>query len=117
MSQTVSHAADVPAVPYFVNDFGLEALLSVTVSGTADLAEGTVLGKVTASGKYVAYTDAATNGAGSDTAVGILYHKVSPRTGADVLGSMQVFGVVREASLVGITAAAKADLAGRFFFV
>lgn len=117
MSQSVVHAADTPAVPYFVNDFGLEALLSVTITGNADFAEGTVLGKVTATGKYVPYTDAATNGAGSDTAVGILYHKVSPTTGNDVLGSMQVFGVVREASLVGITASAKADLAGRFFFV
>lgn len=117
MSQSDVHALDTPAVPYFVNDFGLEALLSVTIAGTADLAEGTVLGKVTASGKYVAYTDAATNGVGSDTAVGLLYHAVSPRTGVDVLGSMQVFGVVRGTALPGITAAARVDLAGRFFFV
>lgn len=46
--------------------------VTVTVAGAVALPSGTVLGKVTASGKYVKYLDGATDG--SQTAVGVLYN-------------------------------------------
>lgn len=115
MGQEVVHALDTPEIPYFVNDHGLDSLFSVTVAGAAALEAGTVLGKVTASGKYVAYNGAAADG--SETAVGILYHRVEPSAGNDVLGSMQVQGTVRRSRLTGLDAAAEVDLANHFVFV
>lgn len=112
MSQLLVDSA-TPLLPYYVNDWGMESLLSVTID-TGDLAAGTVLGKITASGKYVAYNDGASNG--SEVAVGILVNDVDASS-EDKLGSMQVFGVVRESRLTGLNANAKTDLAGRFFFV
>lgn len=115
MGQEVVHALDTPEVPYFVNDHGLDSLFNVTLDDAAGVLEaGTVLGMVTATGKYVAYTDAATNGVGSDTAVGILYHR-RDTTAGETLASMQVQGTVRRSRLTGLTAAAEADLALFFF--
>lgn len=54
--------------------------------GNGVLPTGTVLGKVTASGKYVPYTAAATFGAGSNTALGVL------RDGRDTGGTSSPAG-------------------------
>lgn len=79
----------------------------VTQAGTA-LKSGTVLGKITASGKYVPYSNAASNG--SEVAAGVLY---SPLTAAT--GDMKAVGFVRDcevirATLVGLDSFGEADL-------
>ena len=57
---------------------------SVTIaSGQGVLEAGAVLGKITASGKFAAYNNAATNG--TEVAVAVLYSKVDA-TSADVKG-------------------------------
>jgi hypothetical protein len=55
----------------------------VIVSGAGVLEAGAVLGKVTASGKYIAYDNAATNG--SEVAAAVLFSKVDA-TSADTDG-------------------------------
>jgi len=82
----------------------------ITVAAAAPaLVAGTVLGKITASGKYVAYSNAASDG--SEVAVGILYSGV-----ADVAADQKAVIINRDAEvaevhLTGIDAPAKADLA------
>jgi len=81
---------------------------SVTVaSGEGVLEAGTVLGKVTASGKYAAYDNAASDG--TQTAVAILADKVDA-TSSDQLAPAYIHGVFKESALVGLDAAGKADL-------
>ena len=83
-------------------------VISVTVaSGAGVLQAGTVLGKVTASGKYVAYDNTALDG--SETAVAILADKVDA-TSSDQLAPAYIHGVFVESALVGLDAPAKSDL-------
>jgi hypothetical protein len=71
---------------------------------------GTVLGKITASGKYVAYDDDGTDD-GRRTAAGILYAGVDA-TSADAAAVMIArHAEVVEAALTGIDAAGKVELA------
>jgi multisubunit Na+/H+ antiporter MnhE subunit len=56
--------------------------VTVTVAATTTLAPGTVLGQLSASGKYVPYDDAASDG--RETAAGILYAEAANATGAPV---------------------------------
>ena len=44
-------------------------VVTVTIAGAVALPSGTVLGKVTASGKYIKYVDAAVDGSGTAAAV------------------------------------------------
>jgi hypothetical protein len=82
----------------------------VTIAAAAGaLAAGTVVGKITASGKYVAYSNAAADG--SEVAAGVLYRAV-PDAAADqgaviIARSAEVVG----AELTGLDAAGTADLA------
>lgn len=104
-----------PRLTFFVNDVGQDSLFSITVaSGTDVLAGGTVLGKVTATGKYTAYDGGASDG--TETATGILLNRIDPTNG-DELGSMLIMGVVRSGSLFGLDADAMTDLANHFYFV
>jgi hypothetical protein len=100
----------------FAHYSGAEVLEGVTIAFAAagELAAGTVLGRVTATGKYVAYTDAGTNGAGSDTAVCILRTHVKVDAAGDTLGEA-VFGkaVLKNDQLVGVTASAITDLGAK----
>lgn len=81
---------------------------SIVIVSGQDLAAGTVLGKITASGKYKAYSNAA--GDGSETAAGILYAAVDA-SAADTKGVMiDYHAEVAEDSLTGIDAAGKVDL-------
>jgi len=79
---------------------------------TTTLRRGLVLGKITASGKYAQYSDAATDGTG--VAAGILVHEVdllgSYTSAHDATGLMLVHGYVNESALIGIDANGKADL-------
>lgn len=111
---TLLVSSGYPALPYFVNDHGLDALTSVTIaSGSAVLAAGTVL-RLSGSGKYQ------TMAVSTSTAVGILFRRTDPTKG-DVLGSMQTHGYVRSGSLsasgTNVLTKAIADLSPEFQFV
>ena len=85
---------------------------TVTLLAGVALPAGQVLGKVTASGKYVAYSNAATDG--SEVAAAILYAP-APASASD----RQVAAIVRlatvvESKLTGIDAPGKADLLAKF---
>jgi hypothetical protein len=78
-------------------------------AAAAELAPGTLLGKITASGKYVAYSNAASDG--SEVAAGVLYAK-APDSAAD----QKIVIIARQAevasyALIGLDAPARADLA------
>jgi len=80
------------------------------VSGAGALAAGTVLGKITASGKYDAYDDLDTT-TGLGTAAGVLYAAVDA-TAADMPAVVIVRDAeVAEVQLTGIDAAGITDLA------
>lgn len=88
----------------------------VTILSGQNLAAGTVVGKVTASGKYIAYDD--DNADGSQAAVGILYAAVDASAAdkkgviiarhAEVADSLLVWAGTNDA---GDKTAGKADLA------
>lgn len=81
----------------------------VTIAAAAGaLVPGTVLGKITASGKYVAYSNAAADG--SEVAAGILY-----AAAPDLAADQKAVAIVRHAEvqaseLTGLDAPARADL-------
>jgi hypothetical protein len=77
------------------------------------LKAGTVMGKVTSSGKYRAYLNTASDG--SEVAEGFLYETINLKDG-DVICGLLIHGSVLEARCSGIDAAAKTDLAGRIIF-
>jgi hypothetical protein len=80
----------------------------VTQAGTA-LAAGTVLGKITASGKYVPYSNGASNG--SEVAAAVLYDTLDAKTG-DTEAVVHVRDAeVAEVMLTGLDAPGKVDLA------
>jgi hypothetical protein len=75
--------------------------------GNGVIAKGTVLGKVTATGKYVPYNPAANDG--SQTAVCILDND-QDTTNGDVGASAWIAGIFYESALTGLDANAKAAL-------
>ncbi|WP_069752965.1 head decoration protein [Streptomyces sp. EN16] len=81
---------------------------------------GIFLGKITATGLYGPYDDAASDG--RQTAVGVHFTAQDTNarrvTSTKVVGSMLVHCFIREAKLpAAIDAAGKADVAGRIIFV
>lgn len=82
----------------------------VTIAAAATaLVAGTVMGKITASGKYVAYANGASDG--TEVAAGILYAAVAD-SAADQKGVLIVrHAEVEESQLTGIDANGKVDLA------
>lgn len=82
--------------------------------GNKILMAGTVVGKVTATGKYGAYDNGAIDG--RETAVGFLMEEINLKDG-DVTAPIMTHGSVIVARTSGLDAAARTDLAGRFFFV
>lgn len=82
----------------------------VTQAGTA-IASGTVLGKITASGKYVPYSNGASNG--SEVAAGILYTYLPAATGDVKAVAFCDDCEVRRAALTGLDTAGEADLRAR----
>lgn len=83
-------------------------------SGQGNIIKGRVLGKITASGKYGLYDNAAIDG--RETAVCIAAEAVDA-TSADQLCQTVFSGAVYEAKLTGIDAASKTDLAHHFLFL
>lgn len=84
---------------------------TVTVAGSVALPSGTVLGRITATGKYVKYNDAASDG--SQTAAAVLYNDL-PGTNGDYKAAVfkrdcEVIGSVLNGGS-GVDANGKADL-------
>jgi hypothetical protein len=90
-------------------DLAPTAYIPIVVTG-ADFAAGTVMGKITASGKYENYDDLETNGA--EDAVGIITEDANALAG-DVTTRLLVSGMVFNDKLTGSDAAAEADLFAR----
>lgn len=104
-----------PALPFYVNDHGLDSLWNITiVSGAGVLAAGTVLGKITATGLYDAYDNGDSDG--TETAAGILMYRVDATNG-DTPASLMTHGNVRSGSLTGVDSAAITDLSPEIRFV
>ena len=83
------------------------------VSGQAGvLAEGTVLGKITSSGKYGPYSDASGT-AGLEKAVAILAERVDATGSSDVNAKAFFTGKFQSSQLTGLDAGAKVDLGAR----
>lgn len=82
-------------------------------NGYKILDAGTVVGVVTATGKYGAYDNTANDGRA--TAVGILVEGINLRDG-DVIAGVLLHGSVLEARCSGIDAGGKADLIGQIIF-
>jgi hypothetical protein len=79
---------------------------------------GLPLGKITATGKYAPYSNAASDG--TETLVGFLLSpiKAPAATTTDVVGALLIHGIIVEAKLpVAVDSAGKADVAGRITFV
>jgi len=95
---------------YAIN--GAERQCGVTIaSGQGAVAIGTVLGMITASGKFGKYND--TLGDGTQTAVGICMTQVDA-TSEDCMADMLVGNaLIIKAALTGYDAAAKVDLGAR----
>ena len=83
---------------------------SVVIAAAAGaIAAGTLLGKITASGKYVAYSNVAADG--SQTAVGIAYDNIDDLATDQKATIIARDAEVTGASLVGLDAPGTADLA------
>ena len=85
----------------FAGDFPKVSLPVTIVSGSGALTRGTLLGKVSASGKYKPYNNA--NADGSETAKLVLAENVDA-TSADVNTTAFASGEFNEDSLVGLDA-------------
>ncbi len=88
-------------------------ILILDASASAETAAGTLLGKITASGKYSEYAAGASDG--TETAVGILKTAISQadRIASDRDIAMYYTGRFITAQLVLLDAAALVDLKGR----
>lgn len=82
-------------------------------NGNKIVKAGTVLGKITASGLYGPYADAAVDG--RTLAELILLNTINVRDGNAAVAALSQ-GVVLEARLTGLDANAKTDLTNRFEF-
>jgi hypothetical protein len=79
---------------------------------------GLPLGKITATGKYAPYSNAASDG--TETLVGFLLSpvKAPAATTTDVVGALLIHGIIVEAKLpVAVDSAGKTDVAGYIKFV
>lgn len=88
---------------------------TITVASGQNLKAGTVLGVITASGKYAAYADANTDG--TEVAAGILYSDVdassADKAGVAVVRMAEVDGSI----LTGLDANGQVDLANLLVIV
>jgi hypothetical protein len=81
----------------------------VTIAAAAGaMKSGTVLGKITASGKYKEYSNA--NSDGTETAVAVLYNEVPDSASDQKATAIVRFAEVKQAALTGYDANAKPEL-------
>lgn len=92
---------------YIGSDTFGPVLLPKTIASGADLVKGTILGRVTASGKLAAY--ASGNSDGSENPVAVLLDDAAAAA-ADVDITAGFGGVYIEANMTGLDAAAKTAL-------
>lgn len=78
-------------------------------ASAAAMVTGTVLGKITASGKYKAYTPGASDG--TQNAAAILYTPVPDKTTDQMAVAIMRLAEVQAAELTGLDTAARAQLA------
>lgn len=104
----------MPVARFLKSEHGTEVRVPITIASGYRLSAGTVLGKITASGKYGPYDDTATDG--RQTAVGILGEDVDA-TSSDVGTFMYVHCIVDTSKLIGIDANGQADLKGQIIFL
>lgn len=88
--------------------------VGVDADGNKILRAGTVLAKVTSSGKYRAYNNSLGATVGG-TAEGFLFESINLRYG-DVVAGLLLHGSVLDARCSGLDASARTDLAGRIVF-
>lgn len=108
---------------WLASEHGTSSARSITLDKSAFTAgthypngyfpSGLPLGKITASGKYGPYNNAAADG--TDTLAGFLFCAVDvPATDIDPVGALLVHGMVVEAKLpVAIDATGRTDIAGK----
>lgn len=84
--------------------------ITVSASVAGVVASGTVMGRITADGKYAPYNNA--NMDGTEVAVGVLRSMVDA-TSEDRPGELVLSGVLKDDQLTGLDAAAITDLGGR----
>lgn len=90
------------------------ASIGVTIDADADfpIAKGTVMGKVTATGRYIPYVDSAIDGSG--VAVGLLNETVDEQrissTNQDVTSTIGIQGTAIVSDCVGLDANARVDM-------
>lgn len=89
------------------------ASVGLDADGNKILRAGTVMGKVTSTGKYIAYLNGASDG--SQTAKGFLVQSINLKDG-DVITSILMHGSVIETRTSGVDSAAKTDFAGAIIF-
>ena len=106
---------DNTIIQLFAGDFPRVTKPVVIASGSGLLLKGTLLGKVTASGKYVPYNDA--NVDGSQTAKLVLAEDADDATLADVNAIAFASGHFNSAALAGYNAAAGVDFEGTPIFI
>jgi Bacteriophage lambda head decoration protein D len=83
--------------------------VTVTVSGTTPWLPGQILGRITATGKYVKYAPGATDG--SQNAVAVLWSWMLPTAGDVRAGALLRHAEVNSVKLIGLDAAAITSLA------
>jgi hypothetical protein len=88
------------------------ATRTVKANASSARVAGTVLGKLTATGKLEVYDDDVDPADGSETAMAILMEEV-PASSTDTEVPVLLTGMVRRASLTGLDASGEADLALR----
>jgi hypothetical protein len=97
---------------FLASGHGVDARIGITIAQGYKLSAGTVLGKITASGKYGPYSASATDG--RQTAVGILMEDVDATNG-DVGTNMLVHGIFIRSAITGLDATAESQLKGCIF--
>lgn len=95
---------------YIASDAYGPALLTKTIAAGADLVKGTILGRVTASGKLAAYASGNTDGTQNPVAV---LMEDAAAAAADVNAVTGFAGVYKQASMTGLDAAAITALEAR----
>lgn len=105
------HGTEPGTTPSIVLD--ISSFTAATHYPNGQIPSGTVLGKITASGLYGPYDNAATDG--RQTAAGLLFSFVVPKadTTKDIGGAMLVHGFVNPAKLPFASGAGALDAAAR----
>jgi len=100
---------------YVASDTFGPVLIPATIAAGANLVKGTILGRITASGKLKAAAAASSDG--SQTPVAVLMEDAAA-AGADAVAIVGFAGVYVEASMTGLTAAYKLALEAKgLYFV